>query len=172
MVAKRSEHAPKNLRDYLGRFSFSVSECDLMLMMPVALRKGYMLAKHMRHPPLCPVIQYEGKKDTPVNKVISSYLLKNCIFEEHAQLGCNMVELSLEKIIHYAQCIYSRLEEALRRRKLPMFFIPDQNLLSEKSEDEIQRALDYCRLIKQLLRDPNCVEGKLRGEYFHEDQLH
>ena len=157
MVAKRSDHIPMIERDQVARFSFSWSECEVLLGMPQAMRQGYMLAKHMRLPSICPIIAYPGRELTPISKVISSYILKNIIMNElHRNKKTETEDITNERIMH-AKRIYSCLEDALKKRHLSMFFIPDQNLLSTFSEEDIKLSILYCKLMKQLLNDPNCV---------------
>ena len=72
------------------------------------------------------------------------------------------VDLEQERI-YYAQLIYSRLEEALKNKHLSMFFIPGQNLLSAFSQEDFELSIFYCKLIKHLLNDPNCVKHVSMG---------
>ena len=86
-------------------------------------------------------------------------MLKKCMMGEYAET-VGPVEDKLERRIHYAQHIYTRLEKALEKKRLNIFWIPGQHLLTAYSDYILELALQYCRLIQKLIKDPTCLQMK------------
>jgi hypothetical protein len=157
----------------LLQLGFCRCDAEMFHEMPRVMRDGYKLAKLVRHSSLCPRI--EGMN---VSDIITSYILKTCIFTEyeewmnkstnppseddgggttdHSIHSNSQQDMSSEKylrgVTYWAHRIYERLEGAFEEQNLESFYIRHYNLLRDgKYKQFKQHALAYTRLCKTFL---------------------
>ena len=148
------------------RLSFSLAETELFKSLPGHVRQGYILAKAVRSPYVCPQIVLEKPSASEVHgcdseeatdmetdltwpednivaaeKVISSYFLKNALFilmnkYYHKEIELDLQNTSEDQVIIWARHIYDFIENCLEQEQLPSFFVPGINLLEKNYDSE------------------------------------
>ena len=164
--SKKFEFEPKDVMAKFLRISFSEVETHLIQKQSKAMKQGYKLAKYMVElvPPFKTSDTNENLK-REARALISSYMLKTCLFHLIHKLGNNPQPIDArlthnEQVQTWAFLIYEEFERLLEDDKvsmLPSFFIPEYNLISledttfDNSKQANQMRLEFCKLIKQML---------------------
>ena len=161
VVAKRVHYANDEERRFIFRLSFSESEGAMLRDMPKLGRLTYKISKIMKHAAFCEKIR-DGDEEIDVDEHITSYMLKNVVFELYGkdQYSIEANGDDLRHAIKETVKVYKILLQNLEDRFLPMFFVPDQNIIdqnwrkdTEKSwEKHLKYAKDYCSTILRRLK--------------------
>lgn len=141
------------------RVSCAPAEIKLIRTFPEWIRKSYAIAKLMKGNILCPKLKFgrsQPKSDehsgfqryklVQCESVISSYMLKNCLFHiVHSEPSMLQVLPHSGKSYYYnsvalALTIFSYLGKASAEKQLPVYFLPYLNLF-EKEETEISEEI-------------------------------
>ena len=159
-------HAPEDTQPYLFQLNFFDAEAELFREMSPELKDGFKLAKLMRQPCICQPVVMEGQKVESASSYISSDMLKTVTFYLHDEQKAASDEsyvsqsdflLDSSSPIVFAQKIYEKLSNALKKNILGMYMIPTHNILHKhfQSMQDPTRGREivqtYCQNIQNLL---------------------
>ena len=94
---------------------------------------------------------------------ISSYMLKMAFFtqyenflksgndDEDKQVQSFSEEIPVENVRRLTSSMFAQLENCIKNRKLPSFFLPPQNIIRYHSQISIADR-EICMILRQLLR--------------------
>ncbi|XP_069127505.1 ankyrin-3-like [Argopecten irradians] len=161
------------------RISSSLNESLVMKNLPQNIKDSYILAKILKNK-LCPEIDFgddeDGSLSIPVSadNMISSYMLKNCLFHVIAKsLNQSFSETSgnirtRKSIINGTIEIYRCLYRAAKNRILPCYFLPGVDLFTYKSvnlegyeQDSDDLVLDIAKNTNEILSYCKVILGCL-----------
>ena len=157
------------------RVSLAAVEIMYLRSLPEPVRLSYSLAKAMRNESVCPPVQFDiNDFKFGAESVISSYMLKNCLFhavelhsDELSKCGSETGAEDMASISRiWAIRIYEILRECCERGHLPVFFLRSQDVftfssvfMNDKEEKDIReeqaeqnrRRLVFISAIERLL---------------------
>ena len=148
VVAKRVDHASEDEKKYLFQLSFSESEAALMKSPEMASDNGldaYKLSKIVRNKVFCKEVVDGKGEPVKVSEHITSYMLKNTLFHLHASKDLHPNGHPLRNAIK----LFERLKQYLQNASVPMFFLPEQNIIEQywkgKSHPDWSKHLEYAQ---------------------------
>ena len=149
VVAKKVKIACKDDHKQLFRLSFSESEVDLMKSLTPNELEIYKLSKIVRHQVYCQRITGPDGKPLIVSEYITSYLLKNTLFD---LVISDNTSTNLNPMLGTKQ-LYEHLKEHLDEGCVPMFFLPGHNIIEEYWTDKPGDWSDHLDFAKKFCDD-------------------
>lgn len=142
------------------QISWAAAETRVFQVMQEDIRLGYILAKTLLNPKICPSIDIHVL-DTPTKaeEYIHTYFLKTCLMYElvEAKLEGEPIEkdgtegeeyaTNAERVLIWSDRIYARLEFFLEQGFLPSYYMPELDILSD-----------------QVVKQANEMASKLRND--------
>eukprot|EP00111_Clytia_hemisphaerica_P012967 TCONS_00038092-protein len=161
LVSKKvdSEFVNEQDKSIIWRKSYSFVEAAIFQQLPQCARDGYKLTKFVRDSRICPAFTHVDTKS--VDKLITSYVLKTCLFHEVAMEIEAEKQLESFTSIQWGTKILNRLESYMNntKSKVPAFF--DENIsLSIKGQFHvspdivIKMVIAFCEIGKKWLSQP------------------
>lgn len=139
------------------RLSYSHLETSIFNSLPLDIKYSYVLAK---------ILMGNISKLVPNHHSgrthISSYMLKMAFFaqyenflksahDEDKQIQSFSEEIPVENVRRLTSSMFAQLENCIKNRKLPSFFLPPQNIIRYHSRISIADR-EICMILHQLLR--------------------
>lgn len=140
------------------RLSYSHLETCILNSLPLDIKYSYVLAK---------ILMENISKLVPNHHIgrtqISSYMLKMAFFtqyenflksgndDEDKQVQSFSEEIPVENVRRLTSSMFAQLENCIKNRKLPSFFLPPQNIIRYHSQISITDR-EICMILRQLLR--------------------
>ena len=139
------------------RLSYSHLETSIFNSLPLDIKYSYVLAKILmeNRSKLVPS-HHSGRTD------ISSYMLKMAFFtqyekflksgnDEDKQIQSFSEEIPVENVRRLTSSMFAQLENCIKNKKLPSFFLPPQNIIRYHSRISIADR-EICMILHQLLK--------------------
>ena len=140
------------------RLSYSHIEKEIMLSLPESKRKAYILAKVLLSEKVMQLLRPMESKIAPYSKLhISSYVLKMALFSmlENAEAFedqdlCQDLSFSMKNIRKLVSSMFHYVENCIKHKKLPSYFLPEQNILRYHSRISANDRI-VCNILGGLL---------------------
>ncbi|XP_066914386.1 uncharacterized protein [Clytia hemisphaerica] len=144
----------------LWRKSFSYIESTIFQQLPQCVRDGYKLTKFIRHQSLCPA--YSKSYSRNIDKMITSYMLKTCLFHEIAmniKASSGKPQFDIHTPAEWGTKILSRLEKFMKRSSNVQAYYDEKTVLHVPLDlvfegKTSKRVIAFCEIGKEWLRHP------------------
>ncbi len=136
------------------RLSYSHVETRIFQKLPQYIKDSYMLAKVLISKYVWSILEIQS---TTTKLHITSYMLKISLFHHCDEIFPSMLltdgvgfESDIKAVRNTTRAIFTFLEKCIKRKKLPAYLLPPQNILQYHSTMSIQDR-EACLILKSLL---------------------